>query len=164
MFTASNGIRITVDERSTAHHPLTVSSLGLLAPSVAALREFFRSEEDTRLARWRWHENPDYVVRIREHGRVMVFSESQPWSSVTYSRHSASGLPVSDYQRAAAAYFDAHPIRKPILLQVQEDGTDEWFTIRTYPGDPDDRTHAYASAHLLVSQDVPARVIDKETA
>jgi len=85
-----------------------------------ALREFFQKERDDELGRWRWPENPDYVVYIAPEcadydvritcetsGDSMVYTRSEdygqnrdhPWESL--------------WARAARAYFDAHPEPKP---------------------------------------------------
>ena len=169
MFTASNGIRVRLGE--VGNVLAVVGATGREHTAVGALyavaiREFFRLEEDERLGRWRWPENENYVVYLETPGNdwVRVWSESNALM-VRVNREKAlhNYVDRTIYENAARAYFDAHPIRKPILLQAQEDGTDEWFTIRTYPGDPGDRAHADASAHLLESQDVPARVIEGDT-
>ena len=125
-FTASNGISITL----TNYGRLIVDNEGGTYPEmmaegdhVQALREFFRAEEDERLGRWRWHENPDYVV-YRDTERmyinqpaVIVFNETN--GATAYcgkdGLYSTSGIGARDVwcEPAARAYFDAHPEPKP---------------------------------------------------
>lgn len=121
-FTASNGVRIEV-RRPSDHHPLTVVGLGLIASSVVALREFFRAEEDERLGRWRWPENPDYVVytmHLEDFERMfgpdldaVILRESDGLSK-GYCRSEDLGAGARwPHLDAARAYFDAHPEPKP---------------------------------------------------
>ena len=160
MFTASNGL--TVSTRETGNELIIAGdmrALHLSSEKTTALREFFRHQEDERLQRWRTPRFPGHIVHVHEGGLYVWVSREvggMEWVDAGDRR-------PYEFVRAASAYFDAHPARKPLLLQAQEDGTDEWFTIRTYPGDPGDRAHADASAHLLTSQDVPARVIEGDT-
>ena len=125
-FTASNGVTITL----TNYGRLIVDNEGGTYPEmmaegdhVQALREFFRAEEDERLGRWRWHENPDYVV-YRDTERmyinqpaVIVFNETN--GATAYcgkdGLYSTSGIGARDVwcEPAARAYFDAHPEPKP---------------------------------------------------
>lgn len=115
-FTASNGIRIEVDPKPNAQHPLCVVGLGLLPSSVDALREFFQHERDTELGRWRWPENPDMHVHMYSRDDGVVLHE-RTVETYTFDRQSIDKLrgvePVSDFARAARAYFDAHPEPKP---------------------------------------------------
>lgn len=77
------------------------------------LREFFRHERDEELGRWRWPENPDYVVypdgtsrtvNKESNGRVMVVSLHDRASMTTW---------LDSYVGAAKAYDAAHPLPKP---------------------------------------------------
>lgn len=88
---------------------------------VSALREFFQHERDEELGRWRWPENPDYVVYLRNDGQACVFNEA---TGVTVYRFRGehehleelrrqSGEEVMPHTHAARAYFEAHPERKP---------------------------------------------------
>ncbi|MDR7189743.1 hypothetical protein J2Y46_002569 [Microbacterium sp. BE35] len=171
MFTASNGVQIT--DRGGSLFIGSTILFGAGSTHGPALAEYFRAKEDERLGRWRWPENPEYVVypAPRDGTKQADFDafvvDEALGASGEYVRADDDGNSIvlaSPLTLAARAYFAAHPVRKPVLLQAQEDGTDEWFTIRTYPGDPGDRAHADASAHLLTSQDVPARVIEGGTA
>jgi len=76
-----------------------------------ALREFFRAEEDERLGRWRWPENPDYVVYPKGDGIVLAMGEHSGRGVEairTQANHTRTAL-----HDAARAYFDAHPEPKP---------------------------------------------------
>lgn len=118
-FTASNGLILV---------PLRDGSVRWEAgfsPTVvtAALREFFLHERDQELGRWRWPENPDYVVypdqarKYIEQPAVIVVNERD--GAVAYcgkdGAYSASGIGASDdwCEPAARAYFAAHPESKP---------------------------------------------------
>lgn len=79
----------------------------------SALRELFRAEEDERLGRWRWPENPEYIVYP---GRVLphlagVIDESTGLRELLSK--AKAGHKRDNFERAAAAYFDAHPEQKP---------------------------------------------------
>lgn len=129
-FTASNGVVV-----SYAGKTLYLESPGdswpnpephallLNADFEPALREFFRAEEDERLGRWRWPENPDYVVYLVGDDIVDVLRESSvsdehrgPGRQAGITRDAARTWD-NDYSqnffRAARAFFDAHPEPKP---------------------------------------------------
>jgi len=141
-YTASNGIRINVAADLSGEKYLTGTRLsGGGCPDVypaqthatasedgmTALREFFRAEEDERLGRWRWSENPDYVVyrwaadppRRNVRG-VTVLSETIPRGYTVWEDNvdTLYGTSVNEEARKAArdaarAYFDAHPEKRP---------------------------------------------------
>ena len=124
-FTASNGV--------TVHYVVAIDGTARLLgtsprPSggewteataspegIEALREFFRAEEDKRLGRWRWAENPEYVVypgpgEMRE---ALVISEVHGcWGSWSETEAIREGG-YDTLAAAAVAYFDAHPNPKP---------------------------------------------------
>jgi hypothetical protein len=122
-FTATNGVKITPDGRSVEfrctgsgrdHHLTRVES--------DALREFFRAEEDERLGRWRWPQNPEWLVKYIGDHTVVVVNEKNFWVHVGkqgefnhfHFRDARShGDNLSDkaaaYKRAAWAFFAAHP-------------------------------------------------------
>jgi len=109
MFTASNGITV---ERWRVGADLTVRLGNGLIPtseSADALREFFQHERDTELGRWRFPENPDYVVYPE--GEAVRIVRERPFH-VWYPVHRGT-TSDSEQFRAARAYFDAHPVRKP---------------------------------------------------
>ncbi|MCW2165096.1 hypothetical protein B0I12_002251 [Microbacterium hydrothermale] len=129
-FTASNGITVFVREGGTVQfqHGTRVESCGILQIMPGsewweALREFFQVEADERLGRWRWPENPDYVVYPVGDDVVDVLRESSVsdstrgpgrQASITRADAAAWDSEVSqNFYRAARAYFDAHPGPKP---------------------------------------------------
>jgi hypothetical protein len=77
----------------------------------AALAEFFQHERDEHLNRWRWSENPDYVVYPFSSNSVSVIRET-PYTTWTVNRAAAGSANVEPW-RCAQAYFDAHPEPKP---------------------------------------------------
>jgi hypothetical protein len=117
-YTASNGVSLQVDR----YEDLRIRGAGgrtwhmvTNVEGAKALREFFRAEEDERLGRWRWPENPDYVVypgslSMRE---AQVVSEEKgcwgQWSEAEARRDARRDRLAA----AAVAYFDAHPEPKP---------------------------------------------------
>lgn len=90
---------------------------GYLSPaSVMDAEEFFQAKRDAELGRWRWPENPDYVVyRGRDDDDTVVVIDERNGSNAVYDR----GDSDSEFERwkshhdAAFAYFEAHPERKP---------------------------------------------------
>ncbi|MBL0245574.1 MAG: hypothetical protein IPQ22_16875 [Rhodoferax sp.] len=75
-----------------------------------ALREFFQQERDLELGRWRWPENPDYVVYHGNSGSdaVWVHNEREAGAIQSSARNSGDAG-ETDYFAAARAYFAAHP-------------------------------------------------------
>ena len=88
---------------------------------VEALREFFQHERDQELGRWRWPENPEYVVykapageRLRDARHVTVSNESNGEAALLFEVASGGVSGGSSWAREAArAYFAAHPEPKP---------------------------------------------------
>lgn len=131
-FTASNGIEIRIttdlggDKYLHGTVPDEVGPVGFTPElhatasekGLEALREFFQAEADERLGRWRWPENPDFVVYDNddEDGGVWVHSEREPGAIQYQSPGDVPHAWVSTeagYVAAARAYFDAHPEPKP---------------------------------------------------
>ncbi|WP_100811755.1 hypothetical protein [Microbacterium sp. BR1] len=135
-FTASNGVAVQRVPNGAGLHlsgdPIHLDKLrsqlagrepyGNVSPAVeVALREFFRHEEDERLGRWRWPENPDYVVYP-----LGLDADGFRYARVLLERTGASGT-WQEGQRpsgalshpdglgilAAMAFFDAHPEPEP---------------------------------------------------
>ena len=82
-----------------------------------ALREFFQHERDKELGRWRWPEDPDFVVYpIGENQQVRVVNERTGYFNTT-PRPRGFAKPVEEmstqWRIAARAYFSAHPEPKP---------------------------------------------------
>lgn len=123
----TNGHEITKTETGGLHvsYPGMDSVSGheptvLKSGRVQSLREFFQDERDKELGRWRWPENPEYVVYLKEASEV----EQEPGVRVVHetsgrSRDIGRGVvgacdaTVSLFGKAAQAYFDAHPVKKP---------------------------------------------------
>jgi hypothetical protein len=144
-YTASNGVTVYPLERGlTFRFPdIGQSKWGINQEKVEALREFFRAEEDERLGRWRWPKNAGYIVYpdARYPHLVSVIDESTGLREVRSK--SKAGHKRDNFERAAAAYFDAHPEPKPKPWADAEYG-DVW-RFRT----GDDRRHALAwRAHV----------------
>lgn len=127
-FVASNGWYL---ENGHLHTPMGTkmfSSIGM-----DCLREIFQHERDRELGRWRWPENPDYVVY---HGNsdsdaVWVHNEREAGAIQSSARNSGDAG-ETDYFAAARAYFAAHPEPKPLPSEphtawVDKYGTDIWW-------------------------------------
>ncbi len=127
-FTASNGVRVvdlggkwdqslfqfTGEIPGLVDEIRQVREVNFQDPDLIALRQFFQAEADERLGRWRWPENPDFIVYLRENGSVTVFEESMPTAALTFWKNlGATGTSSGKYMAAARAYFDAHPEPKP---------------------------------------------------
>lgn len=104
-FTASNGIEV----HEQPGGGLYISDACRASTARAqALREFFRAEEDARLGRWRWAEDPDFLVYPEVGGLHRVVRES------TGESQRRNGLVSADaWGHAACAYRIAHPEPKP---------------------------------------------------
>jgi len=120
-FKASNGVTVDAitDDRDLAFGAVVtrgsepfIDQLTISARRADALREFFRAEEDEGLGRWRWPENPDYVVYDRSDGYARVLRERDGTSEV-YIREDIAELGWCETALAARAFFDAHPVPKP---------------------------------------------------
>ncbi|MDR6691374.1 hypothetical protein J2X55_002286 [Microbacterium sp. 1154] len=72
-FTASNGISVTPSASIVGG--TSVNDVALHKREADALREFFQAEADERLGRWRWPENPAYVVAAY----FDAHPEPKPW-------------------------------------------------------------------------------------
>ena len=116
-FTASNGIRvrITRDGELRMESP-EFGNVTLGEYRIGALREFFRAEEDERLGRWRWPDNPAIVIYRYSETYVRVVREDDGTGEDFYrsgvEANRGRSFP-SDNLRAAMWYFDAHPEPKP---------------------------------------------------
>lgn len=114
-FTASNGIGVRLDHRDLDIKN-TLDWIGICGGVVVdALREFFRAEEDERLGRWRWPENPDYVVYGFKPGMLLlrVVDESDGTARNYYRDDMSFQSPDNEHRRTARAYLDAHSEPKP---------------------------------------------------
>jgi hypothetical protein len=145
---------------------------GMVGRDLAQYAEHVAAEalakRDAVIGRWRWPENPDYVVYPIEDtanrgSGVWVVCESEPGAIKYLSRPERWHSVEAYYARAARAYFNAHPEKKePNVLVQAQDVNEAWVTLNEYA--PENRARAEHTASLLRSQDVPARVIDAEAA
>ncbi|MBO3663702.1 hypothetical protein [Microbacterium stercoris] len=91
-----------------------VGAVTMAASVVDEIRRILDAERDEQLGRWRWPENPDYVVYPRENGSVTVFEESNPTAALTFWKHVRNAEVTSGaFMEAARAFFEAHPEPKP---------------------------------------------------
>lgn len=115
-FTASNGAQIVLTNSGQTGYVLTeneerVSSAYLGFEEMVAWREFEQHRRDEDLGRWRWPENPDYVVYSNDPvARLRVVRESDGFVALLDEATDDAGY---SFQEAARAYFEAHPERKP---------------------------------------------------
>lgn len=151
-FKASNGIDVSISEEGDGTFLLgkggvikggvrrwTVATGN--AEGIVALREFFQHERDQELGRWRWPENPDYVVYQRE---VTGHTDAEYRECTVLDERSGvlqefgSKLPQCHggyFREAARAYFAAHPEPKPwheavegeVWLLMFPNSTQAWF-------------------------------------
>lgn len=80
---------------------------------IAALRGFFLQERDEQLGRWRWPENPDYVVYPDGTSRRVVKESNGTNMSVSLFDRERMETYLDSYVGAALAYDAAHPEPKP---------------------------------------------------
>ena len=113
-FKARSGRMVKVGEDGS----LSIDHMrGYLSPEVVMdVEEWAQAKRDIVLGRWRWPENPDYVVyRGRDDDDTVVVIDERNGSNAVYDR----GDSDSEFERwkshheAARAYFEAHPERKP---------------------------------------------------
>lgn len=112
-----------------------------------AMREFFLHERDSDLGRWRWPENPQYVVYPSElyltppnADLVTVVNERNGQSSRCRQEDDGS---LGHFSLAARAYFAAHPEPRPwhdakpgeVWAITTENVADEVAVQRTDTGD-----------------------------
>jgi hypothetical protein len=117
-FTASNGYTVNGYTSSIIIRDrggFVANDLGKY--SAGAVREFVQSERDEELGRWRWPENPDYVVYRTDENSLLVLRESVGDSEEFQTAWAYCGTgdepPEAEWQRASVAWAKAHPERKP---------------------------------------------------
>lgn len=120
-FKARSGRKVTPLENG---HLIFANVNGYLgAESVMDAEEFFQAKRDAELGRWRWPENPDYVVyRNKDRageptdGTVVVIHEpsgDRAWMDPD-GAYSVDGGTAQSITDAGRAYFKAFPFtRKP---------------------------------------------------
>lgn len=111
-FVASNGVKIISDGSGCLQIGSLILGVSLVADEASALREYFRHEYDERLGLWRDPAYPDLFVR--EHGPDLVAVVKNDESGLAYGQFKRGDLlslrnSCDPMNRAAAAYFDAHP-------------------------------------------------------
>ncbi len=112
-FTASNGMTVKLGAGSPPRVVGRGWSAQLLEPDEVALREFFRHERDEELGRWRWPEDPDYVVYPYD-DHVCVLYEKTGESWLVQPKGNLPDLPATNAMRA---YYAAH---RPAWYDAEE--------------------------------------------
>ena len=114
-FEASNGVVVLELEGGVGFQlPMQgVSTNGINGDKVQALREFFQHERDVELGRWRWPENPDYVVYADGTSRRVIRESSGTTMQVSLHDRKVMTTYLDSYVGAARAYDAAHPEPKP---------------------------------------------------
>jgi len=121
-YTASNGYTISVTTHFTGlvridfqnAQSTGVNQITLSSAEKTALVEMLDHERDEELGRWRARENPAYVVYPDEDGDVIVLDETTGRASSPVIRSELTQWnPSHATTKAARAYFEAHPERKP---------------------------------------------------
>ena len=112
-FTASNGVKIRPEEGYGA----MVSNLTLINEEMEALREFFQAKADERAGRWRYPDEPQYVVYYDQmRDRVTVFNENLMDEDGGCGISRGNTLDYPSVQHIAQAYFAAHPEPKDYVI------------------------------------------------
>lgn len=139
-FEASNGITVSVDRGVQFGTDRGWGFYGILGQEWEAMREFFRAERDEELGRWRWPENPDYVVyRDGTSRRIVRESDGKSFSASLHDRKVMTTY-LDSWIGAARAYDEAHPERKPwhdakegeVWLLTLPNSTQAWFVNGAY--------------------------------
>lgn len=122
-FTASNGVSVRVNEDGDIYlrgsgAPDREWEFDCNRAGAGALREFFQHERDEELGRWRWPENPEYVVKHDPLGVRIAHVLHEPSFAARVVRldDQVVGLGSKrdvEFLNAARAYFANHPEPKP---------------------------------------------------
>lgn len=93
---------------------------------VFGLREVFQYERDEELGRWRWPENPDYIVKHDPLGVRIAHVLHEPSFAARVVRPGDEIVGVGtrrdvEFLNAARAYFENHPEPKPWHLAKPEE-------------------------------------------
>lgn len=116
-FTAKTGRTVAIKSRSMTGTILEISGLDTRTTvdlgDVATLREFFQHERDKELGRWRWPDNPDYVVYPDGTSRTVVKESDGRTMIVSIHDRKVMTTYLDSYVGAAKAYDAAHPEPKP---------------------------------------------------
>ena len=123
-FTASNGVTVHRLERGLGFSGVAgdavigessagLSKYGINERKAAALREFFRAEDDERLGRWRSVKHPGWSA-VRRNAVVYFQHENHEQSfHIIVGNTSSMKAWAHDLQAVAGQYLDAHPEPKP---------------------------------------------------
>ena len=112
-FTASNGYKVTPNGDG-ANVYRGIMSTPIYPDEMQALREFFQAEGDERAGRWRYPDEPQYVVYYDQmRDRVTVFNENLMDEDGGCGISRGNTLDYPSVQHIAQAYFAAHPEPKP---------------------------------------------------
>lgn len=110
-FVASNGTKVQVTEdghMELREVPAVPGWLMIDRDVVADLREFFLHERDQELGRWRWPDDPRYLVYKVDEDQVRVTFEPSGISIVARLSDLSEAQSV-EFTGAAKAYAAAHP-------------------------------------------------------
>lgn len=119
VYEATNGIKvdsetqaITGRRRIQFDHGNHATAVEMSGEEAAALIETLDHEKDNDLGRWRWAENPHYVVYTSRRP-YLVLNELTGDTLQTSRDDPYVDNGFGTIYNAAAAYFEAHPERKP---------------------------------------------------
>lgn len=116
-FRARSGRKVQIRDNGTVTFD---HANGYLSPETAMdAEEFFQHQRDLERGWWRWPENPTCVVKEGEpndfgRGRTVYVFDEQSFDRFHFNervREADGGTTIA--HRAARAYFEAHPDRKP---------------------------------------------------
>lgn len=154
IFRATDGTHVDVHDSGSRIDIKCTGSSGeqhfLSVKETQAAREFFQHERDKDLGRWRWPENPDYVVMDDGLNFVKILHEPS-METTTWERGWKDTRSVAD--EAGVAYFEAHPERKPwedakqgeawelTFSETGGGGTEPWIVHKGTFRDPDYVNH-----------------------
>jgi len=126
-FTASNGYAVYVRDGGRLIVSNGITTKTFPVDGADTLREFFQHERDEQLGRWRWPENPDYVVYPNgEYARVLREVDG---TSEVFIRQDVENSVGFKPALAARAYFAAHPEPKPRPWRDAKEG-EAWVITR----------------------------------
>lgn len=166
-FTASNGVRVTVDDETViVNTPVGADPFAPVRGAATALREFFQHERDQELGRWRERVKCEFVVYPDGADELDNRCVRVVWESTgTTDRIWENKIPGTLYGDAARNYFAAHPEPKllpsePHTAWVDKYGTDIWWVdglgVLRCCASPSSNPEKYAPFTQLVKVEDPA--------
>ena len=115
-FTASNDYKVTPNGDG-ANVYRGIMSTPIYPDEMQALREFFQAESDERAGRWRYPDEPQYVVYYDQmRDRVTIFNENLMDEDAGCGISRGNTLDYPSVQHIAQAYFAAHPEPKEYVI------------------------------------------------